>query len=469
MFKMRAQMGAESANNKNVPEMQEPLLERSKDKEEKMKSSISIALILFISVIASSSAFASGYSFFSYKPLLSVSTPSIISAELYPPKVKEGDVLLITAELNDVAGISSASAEIDTEAGKDRIKLHLTEGNVQSGIWRGHWIAHATKNQKWYNLSIYATNVFGRQIILDTKYFDPVQNHSASEVTAGTFDSGDYVFPNNLDIAGNLNVSNRINASAYSVGATAGWSGFYYINESIDSYTKLLSHFDGVNAATAYTDSIAGAYTFAGTAQLSTAQKVFGTASLLLDGNSDSVTLPDSASWAFGTGDFTIDFWFNTPDITRDHIPIQQRSDSDNYWMFDFYQSGGVNRVSVTFRYGAVTKGGYTVTLPTISNNVWYHFVFERVGTTAKAFLNGTSSAIVENTAFGTNDVGDISATLDIGRYGAGGANDWYGYIDEFRISKGIARWTSNFNVRNSPYGGDKTITVNNGIITGLE
>jgi|GEM_PF-6237195 len=191
-------MGAESANNKNVPEVQEPLLERPEDKEEKMKSSISLTLILFISVIASSSALASGYSFFSYKPLLSISAPEITSAELYPPKVKEGDVLLITAELNDVAGISSALAEIDTEAGKDRIKLHLTDGNVQSGIWRGHWIAHSTKNQKWYNLSIYATNVFGRQTILDTKYFDPVQNHSAAEVTAGTFDSGNFTFQNEL-------------------------------------------------------------------------------------------------------------------------------------------------------------------------------------------------------------------------------------------------------------------------------
>ena len=77
----------------------------------------------------------------------------------------------------------------------------------------------------------------------------------------------------------------------------------------IDAYTKLCSHFNGADGATDYTDPVAGAATFGGTAQLDTAQKEFGTAALLLDGNSDYVTYPDSDDWSFGTGDFTIDFW----------------------------------------------------------------------------------------------------------------------------------------------------------------
>ncbi|MFH0831980.1 MAG: hypothetical protein V1886_03915, partial [archaeon] len=154
-----------------------------------MKTAYILIFASLFLVLSSNLSSALGYSFFSYKPQLSISTPSIINAELYPPKVKEGDVLLITAKLNDVAGISSAEAEIDTEVGIDRVKLHLTEGNIQSGIWRGHWIAHSTKNQKWYNLSITASNIFGKTAVLDTQYFDPVQNHSAAEVTAGTFDT----------------------------------------------------------------------------------------------------------------------------------------------------------------------------------------------------------------------------------------------------------------------------------------
>ena len=57
-------------------------------------------------------------------------------------------------------------------------------------------------------------------------------------------------------------------------------------NEGINGNDKLICSFDGADEATAFTAEIGGAFTFAGTAQLDTAQKKLGTASLLLDGNS---------------------------------------------------------------------------------------------------------------------------------------------------------------------------------------
>jgi hypothetical protein len=68
----------------------------------------------------------------------------------------------------------------------------------------------------------------------------------------------------------------------------------------------LLAHLDG---ATSETAEIGGIFTFAGTAQLDTAQYKFGVSSLLLDGNSGYITLPDSADWNLGSGDFTLDLW----------------------------------------------------------------------------------------------------------------------------------------------------------------
>ena len=76
-----------------------------------------------------------------------------------------------------------------------------------------------------------------------------------------------------------------------------------------DSYTKALLHFNGSDTSTTFTDESGKTWTGAVTAQLDTAQKKFGTASLLLDGDSDYISTPDHADFDVGSGDFTIDFW----------------------------------------------------------------------------------------------------------------------------------------------------------------
>jgi len=79
-----------------------------------------------------------------------------------------------------------------------------------------------------------------------------------------------------------------------------------------DSDTLLLLHADGSDASTTITDSSSNAYTMSavGNAQLDTAQKKFGTASILFDGTGDYVT-NGSTDWdpRFAANDFTIEMW----------------------------------------------------------------------------------------------------------------------------------------------------------------
>ena len=69
-------------------------------------------------------------------------------------------------------------------------------------------------------------------------------------------------------------------------------------------------------------------------------------------------------------------------------------------------------------------------------------------------FLNGTSQSLTVGTAVSTNNLDPTfgNPVLVIGRYGD--YNDFYmnGWIDEFRFSKGIARWTANFTPPTSAY-----------------
>lgn len=79
----------------------------------------------------------------------------------------------------------------------------------------------------------------------------------------------------------------------------------------IDAYTVLMLHMDGTDEGTTFTDSSTSAHTVTANGQTNTeiGQSMFGSASGQFDGTDDYLSIPDSADWNFGNGDFTIDFW----------------------------------------------------------------------------------------------------------------------------------------------------------------
>lgn len=212
------------------------------------------------------------------------------------------------------------------------------------------------------------------------------------------------------------------------------------LTEIQDERTKLCSHFDGADAATAFTDPIAGAYTFVGTAQLDTAQYKFGTASLLLDGNSDYVTLPDSDSWNFGTGDFTIDFQVRFNSTVGTQVLIEKWLPAGQESFLFFFSS---NTINIYFNGSSYHSESWTP-----STGTWYHMAIVRSGNTLKTYIDGTTlSAGKDCTGL---DIVSTTAILEIGAQGP--SNYFNGWIDELRISKGIARWTADFTPPTAAY-----------------
>ncbi|MBW1812137.1 MAG: baseplate J/gp47 family protein [Deltaproteobacteria bacterium] len=190
--------------------------------------------------------------------------------------------------------------------------------------------------------------------------------------------------------------------------------------------------------------------TAVGTAQLDTAQKVFGTASLLLDGNSDSVTTPDSDDWHFGTEDFTIDRRVRFASLTGIQIIAGQYVDGTHYW---FVQKDAAHKLHLKFVDGTA-KGDYIMTSAWagVAIDTWYHVEFARSGAEAFIFIDGISQTLTETTAFSTNDVGNLAAILTIGAQNSTGY--FNGWMDEGRIVKGIAMHNSDFTPPTLPYSG---------------
>lgn len=93
----------------------------------------------------------------------------------------------------------------------------------------------------------------------------------------------------------------------------------------------------------------------------------------------------------------------------------------------------------------------FTITSTSSYNmSTWNHVAVSRRGSTLYLFLNGnlektTSISGSINNAVSPND-------LTLGRAGSVDNYYWNGYIEEFRLSVGIARWTSNFTPPAGPY-----------------
>ena len=209
--------------------------------------------------------------------------------------------------------------------------------------------------------------------------------------------------------------------------------------------TSLLLPFDGSNGATSTSDlsNRNATVTFAGTAQLSTGQSKFGGSSLLLDGNSDYLTISDTYwNTAINSGNWTVEFWVRFAALGSNEELIGNRGDvggdSSNGWALRkttsnniilYWYEGG------QFNYLNHAQGTQTA----LSADTWYHIAVTRSGNTWKLFLNGTAEDTVTDSGTIVTGTGN---RLFIGNFGTNYLN---GYMDDLRITVGQARYTSNF------------------------
>ncbi len=210
--------------------------------------------------------------------------------------------------------------------------------------------------------------------------------------------------------------------------------------------TDLLLPFDGANGATTTSDlsNSNHAVTFGGNSEISTAQSKFGASSLGLDGT-DHIALP-STICDFGLNDFTIEFWVRSSNWNH--------SDAGGYYSIVLYSNWGGGsppaeywlmtiQTNGTFKFW--TRNIFNVTSTTaLSTDTWHHIAFVRSSGVFTYYLNGVSDISVTQTYdFNSSSYALTGMTRYIGSNGS--TYGVLGYIDDFRITKGLARYTSTF------------------------
>jgi hypothetical protein len=200
---------------------------------------------------------------------------------------------------------------------------------------------------------------------------------------------------------------------------------------SLDSYynVSLLVKGEGLDNGVLFNDNSNTPKTFTKTGAVitSTAQSRFGTSSLYYDGTGGYLTTSSNSNLAFGTGDFTVECFVNIT-VAKVYPVIYMTTDTP-YFMLSLGSTGRTLRAFVTG--SVIDLNGATI----LELNTWYHIAVTRYGTTVSIYLNGVLQAT------GTCATDFTSTTALIGE----NLNPFQGYVDELRVTKGLARYTAAF------------------------
>lgn len=196
------------------------------------------------------------------------------------------------------------------------------------------------------------------------------------------------------------------------------------------SYVTSLLHMEGVPGSVSISD-VKGNAVSVNQGSLSATDKKYGATSYYNTGPG-YLSLPSSVL-NFGTGDFTVEMW----------VKLLNPGNAYNYLF-----SNNVGGTALVLRFGDSGYGRRLQTIvgadpanlaasPTWTNsnfaNAWHHVAVTRAGTLVRTFVDGTLS---------------YSQTSGASIGGGGFVSIGNGssmYVDEFRATKGIARYTSNF------------------------
>ena len=170
-----------------------------------------------------------------------------------------------------------------------------------------------------------------------------------------------------------------------------------------------------------------------GTPTTDTTIKKFGASSLELNGSTDYLGIASNNDFGFGTGDYTVDGWFYF-----DSVSVVQT-------LFDFRAGAATDVAPRVYVHsdGELRFYSYSsdrITGSTLVTGQFYHIAISRSGNDTKLFLNG----VLEGTWTSSPADYDVAKPLIIGA-AWNGAEKLDGYVDEFRVTKGLARYTAAF------------------------
>jgi len=180
----------------------------------------------------------------------------------------------------------------------------------------------------------------------------------------------------------------------------------------------------------------------AGSAQVSTTQAKWSPTSAYFNGSASYLYGYPNTAFAFGTGDFTVEGWVYFNSVSGNQAICQSDAignSTNNKWFLNY--SGSTNKL----QFGTHNAGGFFCTIPfTPSTGTWYYVTAVRSSGTIYMFVDGVSGTV---TTTGTPSGYNLSQNgIVVGGVSSPPTNIYLnGYIQDLRLTKGVARYTATF------------------------
>lgn len=207
--------------------------------------------------------------------------------------------------------------------------------------------------------------------------------------------------------------------------------------------TVLMMHMDGTNGSKTFIDSsyASNAISLNGDVKLSTSQSKFGSSSAFFNGVDGYLTIPSNPSknFEFGLDDFTIECYIYHSVTPYNNILITDNNNASGIGFAIQYYGD-----KIAFGWSSTTTWTDVIHNAVLPNNTWHHIAGVRRAGYIYLYLNGI--AVTGSGTKAHNYFISVPDRIYIGkRWDHGTAPLFNGYIDEVRITKGVARYTDNF------------------------
>lgn len=226
---------------------------------------------------------------------------------------------------------------------------------------------------------------------------------------------------------------------------------------------SLLLPMNGTNGSTTFTDysPTPKTVTPSGGAQITTANFKWNGSSGFFDGGGDYLTVNGASAFDFGTGDFTVELWSYLLSDTSTYkfiFSLGYPGASGADMCIRYGDAGFGKKLQVSLNSGSVSTVWSCNLTSTTDKDKWQHIAFTRQSGVCRLFVDGVQQSLNNGanpitfpfTSFTDNS--NIIGTTSLFIAGIA-ANYWYaGNINDFRITNGVARYTSNFTPPTAPF-----------------
>ena len=309
----------------------------------------------------------------------------------------------------------------------------------------------------WYDGAVKRCTSTGLMVLNQWNWFAIVANSNAitiyvNSTTAGQ--SGNTTLTTRTGSQQNFAVGQHNNSGAvigyvgslrWSNGVARTISAIPTAPYTSDSDTRLLLNFTNSGIID---NAMSNDLETVGNAQISTTQSKFGGASMYFNpGETNPLIIPHNQMFNLSSGNFTIEFWVYLSSDRSYNFVISKGTSNAREW--------GINVGPSTIRFYWSTNGLGTgdslvtgsASLPT---STWMHIAVTRSGNDIRLFKDGTqvgSTGTFTSMYSGTSPV-YVGRFMDFTNI----SHDLSGYLDDLRITKGYARYTSNFTAPVGPF-----------------